>query len=131
MTPDFSPAFPTPFESGNHNQTTDWGACITFYEDLARHFPAVLRFFPIGVSDSGITMHAGLVSADGVFERELIHQAQRPVFFNNNGIHPGEPEGIDSLHGTGAGLLHPARAPGRGWATRCSCSFRSTTWMAA
>ena len=96
MTPDFSPAFPTPFESGNHNQTTDWGACITFYEDLARHFPAVLRFFPIGVSDSGITMHAGLVSADGVFERELIHQAQRPVFFNNNGIHPGEPEGIDA-----------------------------------
>jgi hypothetical protein len=96
MTPDSCPAFLTPFERGNHNQTTDWAACIAFYEDLARQFPAVLRFFQIGVSDSGIVMHAGVVSGDGVFEREQIQQAARPVFFNNNGIHPGEPEGIDA-----------------------------------
>ena len=33
---------------------------------------------------------------DGVFDREEIRRAGRPVFFNNNGIHPGEPEGIDA-----------------------------------
>jgi hypothetical protein len=43
-----------------------------------------------------VPIHAGVVSADGVFGREQIKQAGRPVFFNNNGIHPGEPEGVDA-----------------------------------
>ena len=37
-----------------------------------------------------------MVSADGVFERDAIKRAGRTVFFNNNGIHPGEPEGVDA-----------------------------------
>jgi len=89
-------AYPTPFERGNGNQTTDWAACIAYYETLARDFPAVLRFFTIGTTDTGHPLHAGVVSADGVFDRDAIHAAGRPVFFNNNGIHPGEPEGIDA-----------------------------------
>ena len=90
------PTYPTPFELGNQNQTTTLAQCMAFYRKLAADFPAVLRFFEIGVSDNGIAMNAGLVSADGVFERDAIKAAQRPVFFNNNGIHPGEPEGIDA-----------------------------------
>jgi hypothetical protein len=31
-----------------------------------------------------------------VFDRDTLRQQRRPVFFNNNGIHPGEPEGIDA-----------------------------------
>jgi hypothetical protein len=86
----------TPYELGNQNQTTTWEACIRFYETLAQRCPDVLQFSQIGVSDAGIPIHAGMVSADGVFDREKIQQAGRPVFFNNNGIHPGEPEGIDA-----------------------------------
>lgn len=86
----------TPFERGNGNQSTTWHECIAFYERLAADFPAVLSFFQIGSSDAGLPLHAGVVSADGVFEREHIARAGRPVFFNNNGIHPGEPEGIDA-----------------------------------
>jgi hypothetical protein len=37
-----------------------------------------------------------VVSSDGVFDRETIKRSGRPVFFNNNGIHPGEPEGVDA-----------------------------------
>jgi hypothetical protein len=85
----------TPYEKGNLNQTTTWAECIAWYEDLARRFPSVLRFEKIGVSDAGVPIHAGVVSSDGVFEREAIKRAGRPVFFNNNGIHPGEPEGVD------------------------------------
>jgi len=88
--------YPTPFERGNGNQTTDWATCIAYYETLARDFPGVLRFFPIGTTDGGHPLHAGVVSADAVFDHEAIHAAGRPVFFNNNGIHPGEPEGIDA-----------------------------------
>ncbi len=86
----------TPFEQGNQNQTTSWADCIAWYEMLAQRFPAVLRFEQIGVSDMGVPMHAGVVSSDGVFDRAAIKAAGRPVFFNNNGIHPGEPEGIDA-----------------------------------
>jgi hypothetical protein len=86
----------TPYELGNRNQTTTWEACIQFYQALAQRYPAVLQFSQIGVSDAGIPIHAGIVSADGVFDREQIRQAGRAVFFNNNGIHPGEPEGIDA-----------------------------------
>ena len=87
---------PTPYEKGNHNQTTLWSECIAFYQELAKRFPTILKFEQIGVSDGGVAVHAGVVSADGVFDREQIKAAGRPVFFNNNGIHPGEPEGIDA-----------------------------------
>jgi hypothetical protein len=88
--------FPTPYELGNQNQTTSWAECIAFYQQLASHFPQALHFQPIGVSDAGYPLYAGLVSSDGQFDREKIKQAGRPVFFNNNGIHPGEPEGVDA-----------------------------------
>ena len=84
----------TPYERGNQNQTTTWEACIAFYETLHQQFPHILHFWQIGTSDAGIPMHAGVVTADGVFNRDLLKQ--RPIFFNNNGIHPGEPEGVDT-----------------------------------
>lgn len=89
-------AYPTPYELGNQNQTTTWADCIAYYQRLALDFPDVLKFFQIGVSDGGVPMHAGVITADGVFDRAQLKAEGRPVFFNNNGIHPGEPEGIDS-----------------------------------
>jgi hypothetical protein len=85
----------TPYEQGNLNQTTTWADCIAWYHDLARQYPAVLRFEQVGVSDAGVPIHAGVVSSDGMFDRAAIKAAGRAVFFNNNGIHPGEPEGVD------------------------------------
>lgn len=86
----------TPYELGNFNQTTTWSDCIPFYEQLAKDFPTILHFEQIGVSDNGLPMHAGVITSDGVFDLATIKRETRPIFFNNNGIHPGEPEGIDS-----------------------------------
>ncbi|NML63432.1 M14 family metallopeptidase [Massilia sp. RP-1-19] len=86
----------TPYEKGNKNQTTTWAECISWYEELARRFPKVLRFSVVGTSDAGVPIHVGVITADGVFGREQLKREGRPVFFNNNGIHPGEPEGVDS-----------------------------------
>lgn len=86
----------TPYEQGNKNQTTTWAECIAWYEELARRFPRILSFGVVGTSDAGLPIHAGVVTADGVFDREQIKREGRPVFFNNNGIHPGEPEGVDA-----------------------------------
>lgn len=86
----------TPFEKGNQNQTTTWADCIAWYEDLTRRYPRVLRFSVIGTSDAGVPIHAGVITADGEFDRAQLKRDGRPVFFNNNGIHPGEPEGVDA-----------------------------------
>ena len=86
----------TPYEKGNKNQTVQWEECISFYQMLASRYPQALRFFEIGTSDGGTSMHAGVVSSDGVFDQAELKRNARPVFFNNNGIHPGEPEGIDA-----------------------------------
>ncbi len=89
------PDWITPYEAGNRNQTTQWEDCIAFYQRLAQQFPQALHFFEIGQSDSGRPIHAGVVTADSVFDRAQLKAAGRTVFFNNNGIHPGEPEGVD------------------------------------
>lgn len=85
----------TPFERGNGNQTTTWQEGIAFHQRLAQAFPQWLAFGEIGRSDGGVPLHAGVFSIDGEFEPARIKAAGRTVFLNNNGIHPGEPEGID------------------------------------
>ncbi len=90
------PDWATPFEQGNGNQTTTWHDCIGFHQRLAKAFPQWLRFDEAGHSDAGVPIHAGVFSVDGVFDPLAVKAAGRPVFFNNNGIHPGEPEGIDA-----------------------------------
>jgi len=86
----------TPYERGNKNQTTSWEECIAYYKLLENTFPEILRMFQIGISDAGRPIHAGVVTADGVQDFDEIKRSYRPIFFNNNGIHPGEPEGIDA-----------------------------------
>ncbi len=86
----------TPFERGNGNQTSTWPEAIAFHQRLASSFAHWLRFEEIGHTDGGRPLHAGVFSADGVFDPQAVKAAGRAVFFNNNGIHPGEPEGIDA-----------------------------------
>eukprot|EP01036_Dinobryon_divergens_P002046 gene2046-2686_t len=86
----------TPFERGNGNQTTTWQACVDFHQRLAQAFPQWLQFERVGRADGGAPLHVGVFCSDGVFDPQQARAEGRPVFFNNNGIHPGEPEGIDA-----------------------------------
>lgn len=86
----------TPYELGNGNQTSTWSECITFFQRLAAAFPGWLSFKAIGVSDGGVEIHAGVFSSDGIFDPVAVKSRGRAVLLNNNGIHPGEPEGIDA-----------------------------------
>ncbi len=86
----------TPYELGNGNQTATWSECIAFFRRLAAAFPQWLSFGTFGVSDGGADLHVGVFSSDGVFDPDAIKSGGRVVFLNNNGIHPGEPEGIDA-----------------------------------
>lgn len=100
----------TPYERGNGNQTATWHEAIRFHEALATAFGQWVSFEEIGRSDAGVPIHAGVFSADGVFDPAAVKAAGRPVFLNNNGIHPGEPEGIDACMALVRDLcLDPAR----------------------
>jgi hypothetical protein len=96
----------TPFESGNGNQTTPWEACIAFHRALADAFPGRLAFGEIGRSDGGSPLHGGVFDPAGVFDAAALKAAGRPVVFVNNGIHPGEPEGIDACMALVRDLCH-------------------------
>ena len=90
------PDLRTTYELGNHNQTTTWLECITFYKISPHATRRCCISNRSACPTAGVPIHAGVVSADGVFDREQIKREGRTVFFNNNGIHPGEPEGIDA-----------------------------------
>jgi hypothetical protein len=49
-----------------------------------------------GLTDSGLPLHEVVLSADGTFEPAASRAKGRPILFVQNGIHPGEPEGIDA-----------------------------------
>lgn len=88
-------AQPTPFEKGNGNQTTTHAACIDWYQQLAKSHRKLVKIDSVGITDSGRPLHRVVISTAG-FDSARVRKKQRAVVFINNGIHPGEPEGIDA-----------------------------------
>jgi hypothetical protein len=87
----------TPFERDPaRNTTATYAECIAFYQALAAAHPATMRLREAGPTDSGQPLHEVVLSADGTFEPAAARAQGRPVVFIQNGIHPGEPEGIDA-----------------------------------
>jgi len=50
----------------------------------------------MGETDAGLPLHLVLYSADKVFDTASWHRMHKLVILINNGIHPGEPDGIDA-----------------------------------
>jgi hypothetical protein len=91
------PPLTTPFERDpQHNTTATYAECIGFYTELAAAYPATMQLREAGPTDSGRPLHEVVLSADGTFEPGASRAKGRPVLFIQNGIHPGEPEGIDA-----------------------------------
>ncbi|MDK2771449.1 MAG: hypothetical protein KYX68_04365 [Flavobacterium sp.] len=81
----------TPFELGNGNQSTTYAECISFYEKLDHQFETILMQ-KMGLTDSGEPLHIISFSSDKNFD----YNSNKAVILVNNGIHPGEPDGIDA-----------------------------------
>lgn len=84
----------TPYELGNQNQTTTYEECIAFYKELASN-SSKLNMQNIGTTDSGLPLHLVTFNPDSEFNFKKLH-ATKSVVLINNGIHPGEPDGIDA-----------------------------------
>jgi len=87
--------FAIPFDS-HPNQTLTYAEAIGCYEKMAAVFPDLFHFAAAGNTDSGQPLHVAVLSKDGTFDPQKIRQSGRRIVLINNGIHPGEPEGIDA-----------------------------------
>jgi hypothetical protein len=85
----------TLFEKSGGKETPEYGAVIDYFQLLARDFKAV-KIVEKGMTDAGYPLHVVLFDQQGDFDPIKWHRANRPVLFVNNGIHPGEPDGIDA-----------------------------------
>ncbi|WP_322550604.1 M14 family zinc carboxypeptidase [Flavobacterium psychraquaticum] len=87
--------FVTPFEKGNGNQSTTYEECILFYETLDEAY-STIKMVQKGTTDSGKPLYLVVYSNDGQFDYDDKNLNKKAVILINNGIHPGEPDGIDA-----------------------------------
>ncbi len=83
------------FEKSNGLESATYFEAIEWYKNLDTQSPKVLMK-PMGITDAGYPLHVVLVSNDGKFDAAQWHQQNKAVILINNGIHPGEPDGIDA-----------------------------------
>jgi len=83
------------FEKSNGLESATYFEAIDWYKALDKQSPMVL-VKTMGWSDAGYPLHLVLVSNDGQFDPTKWHQQNKAVILINNGIHPGEPDGIDA-----------------------------------
>ncbi len=89
-------AWRTPFEAGTGNTTATYTECLAFYQKLAASYPAACTLRPAGATDCGEPLHEFVISPGNDADAGSARRAGRRVVFIQNGIHPGEPEGIDA-----------------------------------
>jgi hypothetical protein len=85
----------TPFERSEGTQTTTYVQCIDFYTrlDQASHQLSIKK---MGMSDAGYPLDVVLYANDGTADPRVWRQRDKLIILILNGIHPGEPDGIDA-----------------------------------
>ncbi len=87
--------FTTVFESSNGLETATYEETITYYKVLADSYPEI-SIDSIGETDSGKPLHLVTLNKDKIFDFQSIRNKNKRILLINNGIHPGESDGIDA-----------------------------------
>ena len=85
----------TVFEQSGGKETPDYATIISWWKKLDLASDKV-KLFTMGPTDAGYPLHLALVSTDKDFNIASLHKKQKSILLINNGIHPGEPDGIDA-----------------------------------
>ena len=83
----------TPFEKGNGNQSATYQEVVKYYETLEENFDKI-KVIDLGSTDANEPLRLVIFNPDKVFNPKFFKN--KAVIFINNGIHPGEPDGIDA-----------------------------------
>lgn len=92
------------------NKTATYAEVVQFYKGLDARFDQV-KLIEAGSTDSGKPLHLFIISKDKLFTPEEARQAGKQIILINNGIHPGEPEGIDASMMLARNILEDQRLP--------------------
>ncbi|MBT3648483.1 MAG: hypothetical protein HN542_09620 [Flavobacteriales bacterium] len=85
----------TVFEASDSLETATYDQGIAWWKDLETSSPYVsLQSF--GETDIGKPLHLVVINAERNFSAEKLRDSSKTVILINNGIHPGEPDGIDA-----------------------------------
>ena len=87
-------SFKTTFETSKGLETATYHETIEFYRSLAKEYPEI-NIQSIGATDSGYPLHIATFNKDGDFSFERLRK-DKLLMLVNNGIHPGESDGIDA-----------------------------------
>ena len=85
----------SPFEKSGGKETATYFEAIDWYKTLEKK-SALLSIKTMGATDAGYPLHLVMISSDGKFDPLYWHKLGKVVILINNGIHPGEPDGIDA-----------------------------------
>lgn len=85
----------TRYEKTNGEQTATYQEVIAYYQMLAKRFPQI-HLQTIGNTDAGFPLHLVTYSPSRNFNYQQLRAQNKRIILINNGIHPGEPDGIDA-----------------------------------
>ena len=83
------------FEKSGGKESATYFEAIEWYKNLDKKSGMVM-VKQMGATDAGFPLHLVLVSNDAKFDISKWKQQQKVIILVNNGIHPGEPDGIDA-----------------------------------
>ncbi len=77
------------------NYTPTYSEVIEMYQLLDKNYDNAI-LLEKGLTDCGKPLHLFVINNDPEFNPEKIREQGKSILLINNGIHPGEPEGIDA-----------------------------------
>ena len=84
----------SPYEK-NNEQSTTYQEMLDFYRILDEKYDQ-MQILDMGKTDIGKELNLIILSKDKLFDPVQVRKQNKGVLLINNGIHPGEPEGIDA-----------------------------------
>lgn len=85
----------TKFEQSRGMESPDYFAIIDWWKKLDAQ-SAEIKLLTMGPTDAGFPLHLVMVSNDKDFDPVSLRKKNKRIILVNNGIHPGEPDGIDA-----------------------------------
>jgi hypothetical protein len=91
----YSQQFKTRFEMSGGKESPTYPEIISWWKNMDAASPMV-KMMEFGSTDAGFPLHLVLVSTDKNFDINSAKAKGKNIILVNNGIHPGEPDGIDA-----------------------------------
>ncbi len=85
----------TPYEQSGKKETATYDQVIAWYAGLDMQYEQA-KLIECGETDFGKPLHVLVLSKDRISDPAEARRRNKCVLLINNGIHPGEPEGIDA-----------------------------------